>query len=287
LLSVTPLPCSRNRHMNASATQPENLDTRPLAVVTGASSGIGYELARKFGEIGYDLVVVSDNREKLSAAANSLSQLESQPGIEMVSADLTTPEGVNKVYEKIQSLGRPVDVLAANAGVGVSGNFDETSLEDEIALINLNVTSQVHLIKLVLRDMRARDAGDILITSSIAGIMPGPRMAVYAASKAFLRFFGQGIREELKDTGINVTVLMPGPTETDFFERADMMDTKVGQSNSKQDAAEVADAAIEALRDRSDHVIPGAKNKLQAGLAKVMSDPMRAKAHGAQTKEKH
>jgi short-subunit dehydrogenase len=273
--------------MNASATQPENLETRPLAVVTGASSGIGYELARKFGENGFDLLVVSDNREKLNAAANSLSQLGAEPGIEVVTADLTTPEGVNQVYEKIQSLGRPVDVLAANAGVGVWGNFDETSLEDEIALINLNVTSQVHLIKLVLRDMRARDAGDILITSSIAAIMPGPRMAVYAASKAFLRFFGQGIREELKDTGINVTVLMPGPTETDFFERADMLESKVGQSDSKQDAGEVADAAFEALRKRADHVIPGAQNKLQAGMAKMMSDPMRAKAHGAQTKEKH
>jgi len=271
----------------ATATPPETSDVRPLAVVTGASSGIGYELARKFGENGYDLVVVSDNREKLSNAAQSLGQLEGQPGIEVVQADLTTPEGVMKVYQKIQSLGRPVDVLAANAGVGVAGEFAETSLEDEIALINLNVTSQVHLIKLVLRDMQTRDAGDILITSSIAGILPAPRMAVYAASKAFLRFFGQGIREELKDTGINVTVLMPGPTETDFFERANMLDTKVGQSDAKQDPAEVADAAFDALRSRADHVIPGAKNKLQAGVAKVMTDPARAKVHGTMTKREH
>lgn len=271
----------------ATATPPDSSDVRPLAVITGASSGIGYELARKFGENGYDLVVVSDNREKLTNAAETLRQVTGEAGIDVVQADLTTPEGVTKVYEKLQSLGRPVDVLAANAGVGVSGDFAETSLEDEIALINLNVTSQVHLIKLVLRDMRARDAGDILITSSIAGILPGPRMAVYAASKAFLRFFGQGIREELKDTGINVTVLMPGPTETDFFERADMLDTKVGQSDAKQDPAEVADAAFDALRNRADHVIPGAKNKLQAGMAKVMSDPARAKVHGAQTKREH
>lgn len=273
--------------MNASATRPTGTpEIRPLAVVTGASSGIGYELARKFGENGYDLVIASDNREKLSAAAERLSQLGNEPGVEIVTADLSTAEGVNKVYDRMKSLGRPIDILAANAGVGVHGNFDETNLDDEIALINLNVTSQVHLIKLVLRDMRERDAGDILITSSIAGVLPGPYMAVYAASKAFLRFFGQGIREELKDTGINVTVLMPGPTQTEFFERADMEDTKVGQG-PKQSAAEVAEAAFKALREREDSVIPGAKNKLQAGMAKVMSDPARAKAHGAQTKRNH
>lgn len=273
--------------MNASTTRPpDDTDVRPLALITGASSGIGYELARKFGESGYDLVIVSDNREKLSAAAERLAQLAGEPGVEVVTADLTKPDEVNEMYERVRRLDRPVDVLAANAGVGVYGSFDETNLDDEIALINLNVTSQVHLIKLVLRDMRERDAGDILITSSIAGIMPGPLMAVYAASKAFLRFFGQAIREELKGTNINVTVLMPGPTETEFFERADMLESKVGQSK-KQSAEEVADAAFEALRERADHVIPGVKNKLQAGMAKMMSDTARAKAHGAQTKPKH
>lgn len=268
------------------STVNDELDVRPLAVVTGASSGIGYELARKLGEQGYDLVVVSDDREKLQFAASQLSSTDGEPGVEIVTANLATPDGVNKVYSRLQELGRPVDVLAANAGVGVYGDFAETKLEDEIDLINLNVTSQVHLIKRVLQDMRARDAGDILITSSIAGTAPAPRMAVYAASKAFLRFFGQGIRDELKDTGINVTVLMPGPTETDFFERAAMTDTKVGQAE-KQDPAEVADAAIQALHSRADHVIPGAKNKLQVGMSKLMSDPARAKAHGAQTKRKH
>lgn len=270
--------------MNASATRPTaTTEARPLALITGASSGIGYELARKFGEHGYDLAIVSDNHEKLSAAAERLAQLASEPGVDVMTADLTTREGVNEVYEHVKQLGRPVDVLAANAGVGVHGTFDTTNLDDEIALINLNVTSQVHLIKLVLRDMRGRGAGDILITSSIAGILPGPQMSVYAASKAFLRFFGQGIREELKDTGVNVTVLMPGPTETDFFERADMLDTKIGQS-PKQSAEEVAEAALEALGHREDRVIPGAKNKLQAGMAKILSDPARAKVHGAQTK---
>lgn len=261
-------------------------DQKPLALVTGASSGIGFELAKKFAENGYDLIVASSNREKLADAAERLSELDDAPVVEIVAADLSEAGGVRKLYETVQALGRPIDVLAANAGVGVGGDFDDTSLDAEIALINLNVTSQVHLIKLIVRDMVSRGSGDILITSSMAGIMPGPHEAVYAASKAFLRFFGQGIRQELKDTGVNVTVLMPGPTETEFFGRANMLDTKVGQAE-KQDPAEVADAAFKALKQGSGHVIPGLKNKLQAGMAKLMSDEARAKGHGAQTKREH
>lgn len=262
------------------------LGEKPLALVTGASSGIGYELARVFAENGYDLIIASANAEKLTDAAESLALLDSQPLVEIVPVDLSTADGVRKLYESVQLLGRPVDLLAANAGVGVSGDFDATSLDAELALINLNVTSQVHLIKLIVRDMVGRGSGDILITSSIAGTMPGPHYAVYAASKAFLRFFGQGIRAELKDAGVNVTVLMPGPTDTEFFERADMVDTKAGQGE-KQDPAEVAEAAFQALREGFDHIIPGLKNKLQAGVARLMSEEVRAKVHGAQTKRGH
>jgi short-subunit dehydrogenase len=187
----------------------------------------------------------------------------------------------------VRALQRPIDVLAANAGVGVHGDFaEETDLDDEIALINLNVTSQVHLIKRVSHDMVERGEGDILITSSVAGVLPGPRMAVYAASKAFLRSFGQAIRNEMKDKGVNVTVLMPGPTDTDFFERAEMTDTVVSQG-AKQDAAEVAEQAIEALEHGDDHVVTGAKNKVQVGIAKAMTDEARAKVHGKQTKRKN
>ncbi len=258
--------------------------SRPLALVTGASSGIGYELARKFAERGFDLVVVSSDENKLNEAAQSLSAIDEDAHIQAIPADLSSADGVDKVYESVCALHRPVDVLAANAGVGVHGEFaDETDLEDEIALINLNVTSQVHLIKRVSHDMVQRGEGDILITSSVAGVMPGPRMAVYAASKAFLRSFGEAIRQEMKDKGVNVTVLMPGPTETDFFERAQMQDTVVGQS-SKQDAASVATEAIEALERRDDEVVAGLKNKVQIGAAKLMSNEMRAKVHGAQTK---
>ncbi len=269
--------------MNASVTDFE----RPLALVTGASSGIGYELARKLAERGYDLLMVAENADKLDEAANALSEIDEATQVEAVHADLSQREGVTKVHEAVRTLQRPVDLLCANAGVGVYGGFsEETDLEEEIALINLNVTSQVHLIKLVSKDMLARGGGDILITSSVAGVLPGPRMAVYAASKAFLRSFGQAIRNELKDKGINVTVLMPGPTDTEFFDRAHMQGTVVDES-AKQDPAEVAEAAIKALSEGDDHVVPGLKNKLQIGAAKLMTDEAKAKVHGKQTQRKH
>lgn len=261
-----------------------NTFSRPLAVVTGASSGIGYELARKFVSEGYDVALVAEDRDRLTEAAQTLGLDDEDAELEIIVADLSRPDGVNQLHQAIVAIGRPVDVLAANAGVGVSGRFaTETSLDAEIALINLNVTSQVHLIKLVSFDMVNRGRGDILITSSIAGTMPGPYMAVYAASKAFLRSFGQAIRHELKDTGVNVTVLMPGPTDTDFFDRADMLDTKAAQGE-KQDPAEVADAAFAALKAGSDHVVTGVKNKVQTGMAKLMSDEARARVHAAQIK---
>jgi len=256
---------------------------RPLSLVTGASSGIGYEIARRLAEIGYDVIATSSDREKLASAAEAVRQQGAGANVEIVQADLRKPNGVQKLYDATRALGRPIDILVANAGIGVHGDFAaETSLDAEIALINLNVTSQVHLIKLIANDMVQRGSGDILITSSIASILPGPRMAVYAASKAFLRSFGQAIREELKDRNVNVTVLMPGPTETDFFARADMNDARVARS-AKQDPGEVAEAALKALSEGSGHIIPGLKNKVQAGLAKVMSDEARAKMHGAQT----
>jgi short-subunit dehydrogenase len=257
---------------------------RPLSLVTGASSGIGFELARKLAEVGYDIIVASSDRERLTQAANAIQGEYPNAQVQIVRVDLSRAGSVQELYETVQSMGRPIDILAANAGVGVWGDFTlETSLDDEIALINLNITSQVHLIKLFARDMVERGSGDILITSSIAGIMPAPLMAVYAASKAFLRSFGEAIRQELKDRNVNVTVLMPGPTDTDFFDRAQMQDSKVAQS-AKQDPELVAESALHALAEGSDHVITGLKNKVQASLAKMMSDPARAKIHGSMTK---
>jgi short-subunit dehydrogenase len=195
-----------------------------LAVVTGASSGIGLELAKLFAEHGYDLVVVAEDAG-LGAVADQLRS--SGAMVESVQADLATQRGVEHLWERVRGLGRPVDAIAINAGVGVGGPFLETDLTKEIDMINLNVTGAVHLAKLVVKDMAQRGEGKILITSSIAAEMPAPFEAVYGATKAFLLSFAEALRNELKDTRITVTALQPGPTDTNFFHRAEMDDTKV------------------------------------------------------------
>lgn len=254
------------------------LSARPLAVVTGASSGIGYELAKQFARNGFDLLVCAED-PGIVEAAQAFETLGAR--VERVQADLSLYDGVEKLYARIQSLGRPVDAIAINAGVGVGGDFArETSLEAELNLINLNVTSAVHLSKRVVKDMVARGEGRILFTSSIAAVMPGPFEAVYAASKAFLLSFSEALRNELKDTGITITALMPGPTETNFFHRAGMDDTKAGQKEEQDSAELVARQGFEALMAGEDKVVAGSfKNKAMAAAAKVMPDKVSAEQH--------
>ena len=258
-----------------------NESGRPFAVVTGASSGIGYELARQFAGHGYDLLIASQH-ERIADAERALG--ETGVLVESVQADLATYEGVEKLYRRIQQDGRPLAAIAINAGVGVSGDFAlETNLEDELNLIRLNVIAPVHLAKRVVRDMVRHGSGRILFTSSVAGTMPAPYLAVYGASKAFLSSFAQGVRYELKDTGVTVTVLMPGATETNFFERAGMEDTKLGTSE-KDDPAEVAKDGFEAMMAGKDHVVAGSfKNKVQATAGRVLPDPVMAGLHARQS----
>jgi short-subunit dehydrogenase len=250
---------------------------RKLAVVTGASSGIGFELAKVFAENGFDLVVAAED-EELGAAASELRSVA--PSLEAVTVDLSTAAGVEELYERIGRCGRPVDALALNAGIGAGGAFaTETELEKELRLVDLNVRSTVHLCKLVLADMVGRDEGRILITSSIASTMPGSFQAVYNASKSFTQSFALAIRDELKDTGVSVTALMPGPTETEFFERADLEDTKVG-AEEKDDPAEVARQGYEALMAGREKVVGGSfKNKVQTVAGKVIPDSVKAGMH--------
>jgi short-subunit dehydrogenase len=247
--------------------------TRPLALVTGASSGIGYELARLFAEDGYDLIIAADDTG-LTESKQALEGLGAM--VEAVQVDLATVEGVEQLYTAVN--GRPVDALAANAGHGLGHAFLDQAWDDIAHVIGTNVTGTVKLLHMVGRDMRARGRGKILITGSIAGLMPGPFQAVYNASKAFVDSFSFALRNELKDTEVTVTCLMPGATETEFFERADLLDTKVGQSK-KMDAATVAKIGYDAMVKGEGDVVAGLKNKLQAATAAVTPQSVLAEQH--------
>jgi uncharacterized protein len=251
--------------------------TRPLAVVTGASNGIGYELAKQFAQNGFDLLVTATG-PSINDAAQEFEKLGAQ--VETVQADLATYDGVEELYSKIQATGRPVEAIAINAGVGVGGEFShETDLKAELNLIQLNVVSAVHLAKRVVKDMVDRNKGRVLFTSSIAALMPGPFEAVYAASKAFIHSFAEGIRNELKNTGVTVTSLMPGPTDTNFFHRAGMDDTRAG-ANKKDDPAQVAEQGFKALMADKDAVLAGSPmTKIQGNVSKVLPDPLNAEQH--------
>jgi short-subunit dehydrogenase len=197
--------------------------------------------------------------------------------------DLAKTEGVDELYRLIHDAGRPVDALALNAGVGAGGDFvRETALDADFNVIDLNIKSTVHLAKLVLKDMVQRGQGRVLFTSSIASTMPGTFNAVYNASKAFVQSFAQALRNELKDTGVTITALMPGATETNFFHRAGMDDTKVGMSE-KDDPADVAKSGFEALMSGDDYVVAGSfKNEVQATMAHVLPDTVTAEMHRKQ-----
>jgi uncharacterized protein len=257
----------------------EHSSKRPLAVVTGASSGIGFELAKQFASNGFDLIVAAEDTDILSAGAE-LKGLGAQ--VTAVQIDLARPEGVEELYRTISAAGRPVDAIALNAGIGAGGAFvNGTELEQELEIVDLNVRSTVHLSKYVLRDMVARGEGRVLFTSSIASTMPGSFQAVYNASKSFVQSFALALRNELKDTGVTVTSLMPGPTETEFFERANMLDTKVGgDPDSQDDPADVARQGFEALMAGKERVVSASMGtKLQGRFSRVLPDSVKAAMH--------
>ena len=247
--------------------------SKPLAVVTGASTGIGYELANCCAEDGFDLVIVADEPEIRKAAADIQAM---GANVDALQADLATFEGVDKLYATIG--GRAVDALLANAGRGLGKGFLDQDFDDVLRVVNTNITGTIYLIQKVGRDMRARKRGRILITGSIAGFIPGTYQAVYNASKAFLDSFSFALRAELKDTGVTVTCLMPGATDTEFFARADMLDTKVGQAQ-KDDPAMVAQVGFKAMMNGEGDVVSGWKNKLQSAVANVTPAGYLAEQH--------
>lgn len=250
------------------------MSPRDLALVTGASSGIGRELAKQFAEQGYDLVVVATS-EELDDAVVELEAYGVE--VEAVRADLATGAGVERVREALGD--RPVAAAAVNAGVGSGGPFRATSLDDDLRLIDLNVRSTVHLTKHLVRGMTARGRGRILLTSSISATHPDPYEAIYGASKTFVQSFAKALRAELRGTGVTITSLMPGPTATNFFPRAGMDDTKIGASDGKDDPATVARMGVEALMAGREQMVPGGPNKAITALARVLPDRAKAALH--------
>jgi short-subunit dehydrogenase len=242
-------------------------------MVTGASSGIGLELAKCCARDGYDLLIAADEPEIITAA-DTLRELGVT--VQAVETDLATTEGVDELYGATN--GRPVDALLANAGHGLGKGFLDQHWEEARHVVDTNVTGTIYLVHRVGKNMRARKSGRILFTGSIAGFMPGTFQAVYNGTKAFIDSFSFALRAELKDSGVTVTCLMPGATETDFFERADMLDTKVGQSK-KDDPADVARVGYDAMMAGDGDVVSGWQNKLRSAIALVTPSSVLAEMH--------
>src|SRR4030095_5446860 len=234
--------------------------SKPFAIVTGASSGIGLELAAICAQEGFDLLVAAD-RPEIHTAADRFRSLGSE--VTVVEADLATTNGVDQLWAA--AAGKPVEALLANAGHGLGHAFLDQDFEEARHVIDTNVTRTIYLVQLVGRAMRSRGQGRILLTGSIAGLMPGTYQAVYNGTKAFVDSFSFALRAELKDTGVTVTCLMPGATETDFFERADMLDTKVGQGQ-KDDPADVARVGFDAMMRGGGDGVRGGQDKVQAAI---------------------
>jgi uncharacterized protein len=248
--------------------------TRPLAVVTGASTGIGLELARCCVLDGYDTIVCADEPEiEMAAAELRANGAEVKP----VQADLATEAGINKLVAVIGD--NPVDALIANAGVGLGNAFLDQDLRAAENVVNVNINGTIALIHKVGRRMRERGQGRILIVGSVAGFLPGSFLAVYNGTKAFLDSFSMALRNELKDSGVTTTCLMPGATDTEFFERAGMQDTPVGKDESKADPAKVARDGYEAMKAGKSGVVTGFMNKVQTLFAGIIPDTVLAEMH--------
>jgi short-subunit dehydrogenase len=245
---------------------------RPLAVVTGASSGIGYHLARIAAEHGYDLIVAADT--SLAKAVADFAALGAQ--VESIECDLASTQGVLQLCQAIGD--RKVDALMANAGHGLGGAFLDQDFAAVLHVINTNVTGTVHLVHEVGRKMLARKHGQVLVTGSIAGFQPGSFHAIYNATTAFVDSFAIAVRNELKGTGVSITLLMPGPTDTEFFERADLMDTKMADIH-KADPAKVARIGFDAMLKGETDVVAGLSNKVQVVMSKVLPSQAVAAAH--------
>jgi len=239
-----------------------------LVLIAGASTGIGFELCRIFARNGFNVALVAKNKERLEKAEE---KLRAEYKVETYSfvADLATAEGPELLYQSVKEAGLRVDVLVNNAGFGFHGLFLETDLKHELQMMQLNMITPVQLTKLYLKEMKGRGEGKILQVASTAAFQPGPTMAIYYATKAFLLFFSEAIRDELRGSGITVTALCPGATESNFAKSAKMEGTHLFQ-RFVMDAATVAEAGYRGLMAGKSVVIPGFKNKLLAASVRFI-----------------
>ncbi|PJJ61040.1 SDR family NAD(P)-dependent oxidoreductase [Hymenobacter chitinivorans] len=244
-----------------------------FALVTGATSGIGYELAKLLAQDKYNLVIVARNQPELASTAAELTQ---QYGVRVVplAKDLFQRQAPFEVYEEVKAQGIEVEVLVNDAGQGQYGEFIETDINRELDIIQLNIGAYVVLTKCFLKEMVARGSGKILQVSSIGGELPGPLQSVYHGTKAFVTSFTEAIREETKDSGVTITALLPGVTDTDFFRKADMEQSKLVAEGSKADPAKVAKDGYEALLAGKDKIVSGLKNKVQVAISNVIPDDL-------------
>ncbi|WP_139920840.1 SDR family oxidoreductase [Hymenobacter sp. DG01] len=247
--------------------------TSSYALVTGATSGIGYELAKLLAQDHYNLILVARNPQELEQTAAEFRQ---QYGVEVetIAQDLFQREAPFAVYEAVQAKGLQVEVLVNNAGQGQYGEFIETDINRELDIIQLNIGAYVVLTKKFLQEMVARKQGKILQVSSIGGELPGPLQSVYHGTKAFITSFTEAIREETKETGVTITALLPGVTDTDFFNKADMTQSKLVKEGNPADPAEVAKDGYEALKAGKDKVVSGFMNKVQVAVSNIIPDSL-------------
>lgn len=252
-------------------------DTKKWALITGATEGIGYELAKLFAKDQYNLILVARSQDVLETRASALKK-DFGIAVETMAKDLFKREAPLEIYEAVKAKGLQVEVLVNNAGQGEYGEFVDTDLQRELDIIQLNIGAYISLTKSFLQEMVVRNAGKILLVSSIAGEIPGPLQAVYHGTKAFITSFTEAIQEENKKTGVTITYLMPGATDTDFFHKAGMEESKMVQEGDLADPAKVAKDGYEALMAGKEKVISGLKNKAMVAATKLMSDDMAAKA---------
>lgn len=243
------------------------------ALITGGTSGIGRELARLFAQDKYNLVLVARSQDKLAQTAGELQQ---QHGVQVttIAKDLFEPQAPFGVYKEIQAQGIQVDVLVNDAGQGQYGTFTTTDINRELDIIQLNIGAYVTFTKLYLQEMVARRSGKILQVSSIGAEIPSPLQAVYHGTKAFITSFTEAVREEVKESGVTITLLEPGVTNTDFFNKADMERAKIVAEGPKADPAKVAQDGYDALMAGKDKVVSGFMNKVQAVLGNVLPDSL-------------